>query len=540
MKIERIAKKYILSHVLSIFSIFALNIIWSMSGPTSIYFLNKIVENISLGQTILFNFILYLCLKFFSDTGGILISYFRSIYEKKMSNETKKSLFKYIKECDYKDKNALTYQSIIEKINMVDAYVSSIFTPIFMLINVLISVVLSVIYILKLSPMYLSILVLPVPVWLIINMVLNKTIKQEKRKLSFSTSRKHDKFLSILGNAESLVAFNHFQYEKERYTEIHKLNYKNSIKIFNLNKFRGLADILLNEIPILLILILSIYVLGGRSNELISVYLAIGYIYKPFYNFEQIIISFFDINIRKTRINELFSFPLLVDGNIHYSGHNSILYSLHNVSFNYGGNDVLKEVTINIKKNDCVAIVGKSGSGKTTLINLLLAQLKPTSGKLYIDGILTENINQKSYIGKVAYMNQQPTIFSTSIKDNILLGNSDKKLNESIKEANLFEDISKMENGVETLLFENGKNISGGQCQRIELARCFAKDSDIIIFDEPTSSMDVENEKIIISNIQKLKGTKTIVIITHRQSLLSLVDRVFKLENKQIKEIFIK
>ena len=194
--------------------------------------------------------------------------------------------------------------------------------------------------------------------------------------------------------------------------------------------------------------------------------------------------------------------------------------------------------SININKGDFVGIVGETGSGKSTLINLLTGLLNPTAGKLEVDE-LNIHSNLVSWHKKIGYVPQSIYLLDDSIKKNIAFGLEDKDINDNlvkhaIIKANLNELVEKLPNGMDTIVGEKGIKFSGGQQQRIGIARSLYHDPEILILDEATSSLDLSTEKKIMQSIQSLKGKKTLIVVTHRLSTVQHCDNVFYISNGKI------
>ncbi|UVI92983.1 peptidase domain-containing ABC transporter [Staphylococcus aureus] len=195
---------------------------------------------------------------------------------------------------------------------------------------------------------------------------------------------------------------------------------------------------------------------------------------------------------------------------------------IQRASFKYGfRNEVIRDIDIEVKKGETIGIVGESGSGKSTLANLLLKYYDISSGKIELDGINYTELSNKSIRMNISYVQQNNFIFSGTIIENLQIGCSKNysidKVIRACKLAEIHEFIMGLSCGYDTILESEGNNLSGGQIQRLGIARAILKDSDVLILDEPTSALDSNTEKKIINNIKSLN--KTTIIISHRLKL---------------------
>ena len=184
-------------------------------------------------------------------------------------------------------------------------------------------------------------------------------------------------------------------------------------------------------------------------------------------------------------------------------------------------------------------MVGSSGAGKTTLINLLLRFYTPTAGTISLDGIPLDTLDVQSLRSQISLVSQDPFLFSTTVRENILYGNpeADQQLVEqAAKNANIHEFIVSLPLGYETLVGQRGVALSGGQRQRISLARAFLKDSPVLLLDEATASVDSEAEALIQDALEKLTLGRTTIIIAHRLSSLYRAQRIIIMEGGRITE----
>ena len=217
--------------------------------------------------------------------------------------------------------------------------------------------------------------------------------------------------------------------------------------------------------------------------------------------------------------------------------HSFQLLDLQNISFRYPGirEYILRGVDIKIHKGESLGLIGTSGVGKTTFIDLLMGLLEPEEGKIFLDNELLSGKVLHQWRSQIAYIPQQIFIIDDSLKKNVALGVPDeeidmKKVELALKQSQLFSLLDQLPQGVDTLLGERGIRLSGGQRQRVALARAFYHDRDVLIMDEATSALDSETEKEIVSEIQLLKGKKTLIVIAHRLSTIGHCDRILRLE----------
>ena len=219
------------------------------------------------------------------------------------------------------------------------------------------------------------------------------------------------------------------------------------------------------------------------------------------------------------------------DGNIKFE----------NVSFHYFDDDklVLKDFNFEIKNGQSVAFIGSTGSGKSTIVNLICKFYDPTSGDIFLDGINYKNIDKTCLYNNLGYVLQQPQLFSISIKENIKFGNENATDEEIMEICNLLgidEFISKLPNGIDTVIGESGYNISSGQKQLISFARALIKNPKLLILDEATSSIDTETEKFIQNKMKDILSGKTSIIVAHRLSTIKHCDKIVLIEKGNILE----
>ncbi len=212
-----------------------------------------------------------------------------------------------------------------------------------------------------------------------------------------------------------------------------------------------------------------------------------------------------------------------------------------NVSFSYSKDlsPVLNDISLTIHKNQTVAFVGESGSGKTTIVNMMAGLLLPDNGELLVDGVPLIPSRVRSFRRMVGYITQEPVVFNDTVFNNVTFNSEKtddnlKRFWDVIDKTALSETIHLMPEQEDSLLGDNGILISGGQKQRISIARELFRDCSLLLMDEATSALDSENEGIIQSNINALKGKYTIVIIAHRLSTVRNADVIYLLDKGRI------
>jgi ATP-binding cassette subfamily C protein LapB len=209
------------------------------------------------------------------------------------------------------------------------------------------------------------------------------------------------------------------------------------------------------------------------------------------------------------------------------------------VSFAYKGQnfDTLKNINLSIKEGEKVAILGRIGSGKSTLAKLIMNLYSPTSGSVLVDNTDVRQIDPADLRRAIGCVPQEPFLFMGSVKDNITIGEqyvTDEEVLEASKAAGVHEFLGKHEAGYDLLVGERGEGLSGGERQSVTLARAIISNPNTMILDEPTNSMDKQSEQAFMKKMKTLISDQTLILITHKMSVLSLVDRVIILDNGKI------
>ena len=213
-------------------------------------------------------------------------------------------------------------------------------------------------------------------------------------------------------------------------------------------------------------------------------------------------------------------------------------FKFENVNFSYNGEEkIIKDLSFEIKPNETVAFVGKSGAGKTTIFSLLDKLYTIDSGNIYIDNININDLDRGSIRNNISIITQNPYIFNFSIRENLRLvrpNMTDEEMIEACRMACIDDYINKLPQKYDTILGEGGIILSGGQKQRLAIARALLKKTEIILFDEATSSLDNETQQKIQTAIKNMQGEYTILIIAHRLSTVINSDRIIVIDDGHV------
>jgi len=209
---------------------------------------------------------------------------------------------------------------------------------------------------------------------------------------------------------------------------------------------------------------------------------------------------------------------------------------LQDINYSYNGQAVLQNLNLRVNKGEKVGIIGPSGGGKSTLLKLLPLFIEPKSGTILIDGVDTQSVSLHELRRTIAWVSQMPQLFSGSILENIYDGDVYRKVNvqevqNAINIANVTEFTVRLPMGIKSPAGENGSSLSGGQRQRIAIARSLIRNAPILCLDEPTAALDAKSENYIRDSLMQIIKDKTVLMVTHRRSLLALMDSIYVLDN---------
>lgn len=296
-------------------------------------------------------------------------------------------------------------------------------------------------------------------------------------------------------------------------------------------------------VSILQVLILSISVLKSNLSvgAVVTIIALIGKSYQPIAIFN---VEYVDYKLNRIAVKRYLDFLNLKDDSNLTTGKKLKKFTptitLKNITYKYPDSKkiLINNLNLTIKKYEKLAIVGETGSGKSTIIKLIIGLLKDYQGQILISNENLSNLNLNDLYNNITYISQESPIFDGTLRENIVFDKkiSDQEIIKVLKLVSLEKFYQHLEKGLDTELGERGIKMSGGERQRVALARLFFEESSIVILDEATSAMDNITEKEVMTNIMKNAKDRTLIIIAHRLETIKNVDKILVLSNGEIKE----
>lgn len=396
------------------------------------------------------------------------------------------------------------------------------------------------------SPSLFGLTIIPLVLYGIIVYSFKNSIEKVNRETMEKNSKLTSYLIESLNGIETIKAFNserevNLETEK-RFIKLIKAIFKNE-RINNLQvTFKRLVE---SIFAITVLWIGSTQVLNGSISfgELLTFNALLAYFLDPIENIINLqptvqtalvaaerLSEILDLELEKSEQEDKKIKPKSLKGNIEFK----------NVDFRYGTrNLILKNINMTIKKGERIALVGESGSGKTTLAKLLLNFYQCENGEILVNKYNLLDINVESLRDKIAYISQETFLFNGTILENLMLGNpylTYEEVIEACEKAQIHDFINSLPLRYNTLVEENGSNFSGGQKQRLSIARAILRKPEILIMDEATSNLDSITEKAIERTIHDFSEGMTTIIIAHRLSTIMRCDNIYILEKGEIKE----
>jgi subfamily B ATP-binding cassette protein MsbA len=303
---------------------------------------------------------------------------------------------------------------------------------------------------------------------------------------------------------------------------------------------RSLVEVLNNGMAIGTLIVGMVFVVQGwwslTPGDLAAFAAVLATTYKPIKSLAKGWVRLIDAQPSAERFFEIIDSPVEIQDALGAVEIETIRrgIELRGVSFSYGREPVLRDISLEVRAGEVAALIGPTGSGKTTLVDLLLRFYDPTAGVIEVDGIDLRQIQRDSLYKNVSVVTQEPFLFDGSILENIRFGKpgaSDAEVMEAARAANVDEFATQFPDGFETEVGAAGVRLSGGQRQRVTIARAILRNPSFLIFDEATSSLDSKSERLVQDAIEALFGDRTVLLVAHRLSTVARADKIIVLEN---------
>ncbi|KAM0681620.1 hypothetical protein GINT2_000133 [Glugoides intestinalis] len=375
------------------------------------------------------------------------------------------------------------------------------------------------------------ILIIYIPLYFLIDIAKNKTIVMHNEAYN---AQKEDNLSILFDKIQNFQLIKSFGIEKIQCKEIYeklKCQRKSFLELKLCFHKKHLVIELISELPVILIILLSYYGFGAKMLNFSISFSIFGSLNRLLKDISletlkfRLLVESFTNNSEFDKVQPNITFTVF---------ENSI--GFENVSLSHDDNLILGEMSIEIKKRQKIAIVGRNGTGKSTLIRALM-KFSKYNGNISIDNQDIRSIANKALFELVSYVPQDDCIMSTTILDNIKMGNKNLSLLQVISKAqelNIHDDIMKLKNGYDTVLGQNGVELSASEKKKISLIRALIKDSPILLLDEATSTVDKTYENFLVKKVLKNLPSTTVIMIIHQQDLLCHFDKVIFLDNKHI------
>lgn len=496
-------------------------------------------------------FIRILTLSIFFIISSIFLIYigeiFRNIYIQKLSIKMINNIFNDVNKVVYAEIEKYHTSDLMIRITQnSNSFISIIQLILFQIAGNLVLLIVSFIYLSTIQAVLAVLILLSGLISLLLGRVFDKKLKKYTKIINEMNVTIRNEMQETLKNIEIIKTYEvEEKYIQNDYERRKKL-------ILQLNKRVFWSALLWNSLlaindGFMIISTFFICILSLQQSVYIGALLAfinlIGRVQWPFIDVSNIIASLHQDIVSVERSMEILKAEKEIETNKQVEIKDNQYYiEFRDVDFSYKSQDtkVLKSINLKIKKGEKVGITGLSGSGKSTIAKLCCGLYTPDKGEIYILGAETKN-NIQFVRHNVTYINQNPHLFIDSIYENIKIGDilcDDSDLFEAASKAHADYFITELKDGYNTKIYEDGQNFSGGQIQRISLARAFLKNAKILILDEVTSSLDLKSEFSILSQLDNYSNNdKAVIYISHKLSILKRLDKIFVINNGKIEAV---
>lgn len=487
--------------------------------------------------------IIIILLYFAKGLGTYLQAYFVSYIGQDITRIVRDGLFGHILKLDYiffqKIHTGELVSRIINDINRIQRAVSNSFAE---LIRESLTIVALVGLVIYRSPelAFYGLVVLPLAFYPL------SLLAKKMKKLSFKSQESNSDITSSLtesfNNIEIIKANSTEELEKKKFTILNMIFFKYNMKAVKTNELTSpLMEILGSLAFATVVVVGGLKVINGEltTGEFSSFIAALFMLYTPIKRLSKLYNSMQDAIAANDRIMDMFKIkPNVVSGTLTIQEEISNI-KFSNVGLFYDDFEALKNINLDAKKGEIVALVGDSGGGKSSFINLLPRFYDASSGEILLNSININQFDLKSLRDSISVVTQRVYIFNDTIAANVAYGQEldEVKVIEALKQAHAYEFVLKMKKGIHTVLDEAGTNLSGGQRQRVAIARALYKNPKILILDEATSALDNKSEEIVSQVIQEVSKQRVTFVIAHRLSTIKNATKIAVFKSGKILDI---
>lgn len=377
------------------------------------------------------------------------------------------------------------------------------------------------------------------------NILLRQKVKENWSEVRKKQSKMSSKVLESITNVRTVRAFSKEEEDYQDNLVYSEDVYKTEVKNLKINIiFQPLFMIFVALSTIITYSLGSYFYYIGRIAEIALLLQFIMYLNmfkNPLTAIGNMINNFYQSLISAERLNEVYySTSMVESGAMELDRIDTIEYNHYHFSYPNEDFEVLDDINLIIQDGKTIGIAGKTASGKSTTVRMLLRQLYNENDEIYVNGNIITKYDKKSVRRRISYVPQEHILFSSTVYENILIGNpsaTEEEVLEAIRLADLEKDIENLADGVNTIVGEYGVTLSGGQKQRISIARAFLRNSDVLILDDSLSAVDGKTEANIIKTLKTYRKNKTNIIIAHRLSAIMHADIIYIFENGKIIEV---
>lgn len=429
---------------------------------------------------------------------------------------------------------------VTEDVNQVRNYLGP---AIMYAINTVVLTIMIVVAMYAVNPTLATYSLLPIPIICAIILVVNKMINQRSERIQRQLSRLSSVVQETFSGIRVVKTYSREQQKMDEFTKESDIYRDKTLDLVRVQAiFFPLIIFLIGLSTVITVYIGGIEVAKGTitAGNIAEFIIYVNQLTFPAMSLAWVTSLIQRAAASQKRINEF----LKTDSNIKNGQDKRQLtgkISLDNVSFTYPdtGIQALRDITIDIQAGTTIAIIGRTGSGKSTLANLLLRMYDADSGMIRYDGVPIESLDTNALRSQIGFVPQQVFLFSDTIGRNIAFGLDQleqEKVEQAAKDAAVYENIIRFEDGFDTHIGERGVTLSGGQKQRVSIARALVKDPKILIFDDCLSAVDTKTEEEILSNLSRIMRGKTSIFIAHRISTIKNANHILVMDNGQIVE----